>query len=212
MAFSKKTWKDRVTQYPSRRVLTDINTSQTQTVTVTRSEGTVTEAGDIFNATTMNDLENRINNGFNSVDTKYSGLPYCSVFYSNGGSNATFSSSPVIFNNVVTDTHNAYSTSTGKFTCPIDGIYIITVNYYSGSYSSSTARPRIWHEDSNGTLYADGGVQLLGQNCVSVCSIFSCVQGDVLYFGPQSGSSSYALSIYGASQHNAMNIACLRPL
>ncbi len=74
MAFNKKTWKDRITQYPSRRTLTDVNTSQTQTVTVARNEGTVTEAGDVFNAASMNDLENRINNGFTDVNTAFVNL------------------------------------------------------------------------------------------------------------------------------------------
>ena len=59
MAFSKKTWKDRISQYINRRLLTDSD-GNTQQVTVTRDEGSVTEAGDAFSASNMNDLENRI--------------------------------------------------------------------------------------------------------------------------------------------------------
>lgn len=58
MAFVKKTWKDRVVQYPNRRTINDGYT--TKVVTVGRDEGTITEAGDAFNAANMNDLENRI--------------------------------------------------------------------------------------------------------------------------------------------------------
>lgn len=58
MAFSKKTWKDRVSEYPNRRIINDGIT--TKTVTVGRDEGNVSEAGDAFNAENMNDLEERI--------------------------------------------------------------------------------------------------------------------------------------------------------
>lgn len=57
--FSAKTWKDRVTEYPTRRVLTKTDGSK-ETVTVARSEGTVSQEGDAFNAANMNDLEARI--------------------------------------------------------------------------------------------------------------------------------------------------------
>lgn len=61
MAFVKKTWKDRISQYPNRRSITDSN-GIVKTVTVGRDEGTVTQAGDAFNAQNMNDLETRIEN------------------------------------------------------------------------------------------------------------------------------------------------------
>ena len=58
--FSKKTWKDRVVEFPNRRMLTDSDSGDTSIVTVSRNEGTVTEIGDAFNATNMNSLETRI--------------------------------------------------------------------------------------------------------------------------------------------------------
>jgi len=68
MAFNKKTWTDRVSQYPNRRTITESGT--TKTVTVARDEGTVTTVGDVFDALTMNDLETRIYNEFNNVNSK----------------------------------------------------------------------------------------------------------------------------------------------
>lgn len=59
MAFVKKTWIDRVVQYANRRLLTKSG-GEVEQVTVTRDEGTVSVAGDKFDAATMNDLENRI--------------------------------------------------------------------------------------------------------------------------------------------------------
>ena len=58
MAFVKKTWKDRISEYPNRRTIDDGYV--TKVVTVGRDEGTVTQAGTPFNATEMNDLESRI--------------------------------------------------------------------------------------------------------------------------------------------------------
>ena len=60
MAFVKRTWKDRISEYPNRRTIND--GTITKQVTVARDEGTITEVGDSFNATNMNDLETRIAN------------------------------------------------------------------------------------------------------------------------------------------------------
>ena len=65
MAFAKKTWKDRISVMPNRRTIDDGIT--VKTVTVARAEGAVTEPGDSFNASNMNDLEERIEEGINAV-------------------------------------------------------------------------------------------------------------------------------------------------
>lgn len=64
MAFVKKTWKSRLSEFPNRRVLTDENNVQTRVI-VSRDEGQVTQAGDAFSAANMNDLENRIESAIN---------------------------------------------------------------------------------------------------------------------------------------------------
>lgn len=68
-----KTWVDRVSEYPTRRVLTDTTTLETQQVTVVRDEGTVTEVGDVFDASTMNNLESRINSAFGALTKEVTG-------------------------------------------------------------------------------------------------------------------------------------------
>ena len=69
MAFySLKNWKNRDVEFPGRRTLTDTLSGTSQTVDVTRSEGTITEAGDAFDASNMNDLEGRISSAFLLVD------------------------------------------------------------------------------------------------------------------------------------------------
>lgn len=60
MNFEKKTWKNRISEYPMRRELTFLSDSSTEMVSIARSEGTISEPGDAFNAENMNDLEDRI--------------------------------------------------------------------------------------------------------------------------------------------------------
>lgn len=67
MAFKKKAWVDRVAEFINRRTLTKEDGS-TELVTVARSEGTISKEGDAFNAETMNNLEQRIADEFNSVE------------------------------------------------------------------------------------------------------------------------------------------------
>ena len=68
-AWAKKVWKDRKTEYPTRRTLTKTDGSQ-EIVTVARNEGNVYQEGDAFSAANMNDLEERIDAGFTEVNSK----------------------------------------------------------------------------------------------------------------------------------------------
>lgn len=63
MGYELKVWKDRKSEYPSRRTLTKEN-GTVELVTVARSEGKISEEGDAFNEENMNDLERRIADAF----------------------------------------------------------------------------------------------------------------------------------------------------
>lgn len=65
--FTKKTWKNRLSEYPTRRKLTKEN-GTTELVTVARSEGTVSQEGDAFSAANMNNLEDRISKAIGTGD------------------------------------------------------------------------------------------------------------------------------------------------
>lgn len=69
MSFTKKTWKDRQSEHPTRRVLNPTGT--TNTYDVSRAEGLVMEDGDAFDASNMNDLENRVAEGINGTAALY---------------------------------------------------------------------------------------------------------------------------------------------
>lgn len=65
MAFVRRVWNDRISEYPNRRTINDGVT--TKLVTVGRDEGNITIQGDAFNSTNMNDLERRIEEAFDDT-------------------------------------------------------------------------------------------------------------------------------------------------
>lgn len=73
MAFSLKTWVNRISEYPNRRKLTHEDGS-TELVTVARAEGQISAEGNAFSAEEMNDLENRIKGGFDEVNQSLANL------------------------------------------------------------------------------------------------------------------------------------------
>lgn len=71
MAFTMKTWVDRVVEYAGRRKLKNVTTGTEELVDVARSEGTVSKEGDAFSAENMNNLEQRIHDTFAEVTKVY---------------------------------------------------------------------------------------------------------------------------------------------
>lgn len=92
MGFTKKTWKNRIAEYINRRLLTNEDGS-TNLVTVARDEGTISQEGDAFNAANMNDLEDRIEAGFEEINQSLTKLNEEIVRYTDYhgfGDNSTF--------------------------------------------------------------------------------------------------------------------------
>lgn len=72
MSFAPRTWTDRLTAHPNRRIFTNpSDPTDTVTYDVTRDEGTVTQTGTALNANNMNDLESRIS----QMNTSLVGTP-----------------------------------------------------------------------------------------------------------------------------------------
>lgn len=66
MAFSKKTWLQRIVENPGRRLLTPTGT--TNVYDIARNEGVVVQAGDAFSVANMNDLETRVYNAITGIE------------------------------------------------------------------------------------------------------------------------------------------------
>lgn len=94
--FVPKEWKDRLVEFAGRRKLTNVATGEEIIVDVARNEGAVSQEGDAVNAANFNDLEQRVAEGFNKVDSdlvipdgEYTLSTYITKI-SNGGANAYF--------------------------------------------------------------------------------------------------------------------------
>lgn len=85
MSFEKKTWEDRLAEFPKRRTLTKSDNS-TEVVEVSRNEGDIFQEGDKFSATNMNDLEQRIEDAIEEVTLASAVVPGSMMMF--GGSNA----------------------------------------------------------------------------------------------------------------------------
>lgn len=67
--FTPKEWKARLVEFAGRRLLRNVANGETVTYDVSRSEGQVSQEGDAFNTKNMNDLEQRVANGFENAKT-----------------------------------------------------------------------------------------------------------------------------------------------
>lgn len=74
MAFDKKTWENRVSQYPGRQQLIPVP-GEENVYDAVRADGEASVEGDKVNASSMNDLENRIAEGMDGKLSKSGDLP-----------------------------------------------------------------------------------------------------------------------------------------
>lgn len=72
--FTPKEWKSRLVEFAGRRLLRNVANGESTTYDVSRSEGQVSQEGDAFNTKNMNDLEQRISNGFANAKTNIDSL------------------------------------------------------------------------------------------------------------------------------------------
>lgn len=72
--FTPKEWKARLVEFAGRRLLRNVANGESTTYDVSRSEGQVSQEGDAFNTKNMNDLEQRIANGFANAKTNIDSL------------------------------------------------------------------------------------------------------------------------------------------
>ena len=126
---------------------------------------------------------------------------YCYVYYAASG-DVSFSTW-VKFNTVVSDTKNAYSTSTGQFTVPSSGYYLCNFGYYSNTTGANTAhRPAIGLLNSDGTT--KDFVMGMGNISTSISHVWYCEAGEKLVAGTY--NSSWSISFYASKNHNYFSI------
>lgn len=165
MAFVKKTWKDRIAEFPTRRRLTKSN-GDSELVTVAREEGTLSQEGDAFSAENMNDLESRVDNAISEINSNLEKLQI-----------GTFIKQKV-------DYPNVFSLSQGQstsidFTLPtvegykpfvIESIHLGTVLCSVGSFyllNDTTAQIMLTNTGNQGTVSVRPSISVLYQATVS---------------------------------------------
>lgn len=144
MAFSKKTWQDRVSEQPQRRLLTPTDGGAAMTVDVTRQEGIVVQEGDAFSAANMNDLESRIKNTFDADEATLATVN--NKANTNASNIATLQTNVTsVSNRVTTNTNNINSLNTkmsvveNELTANSKRIYM---DYKNGKYGINTSANR----------------------------------------------------------------------
>ncbi len=132
MGFTKKTWKNRIAEYINRRRLT-MEDGSTNLVTVARDEGTISQEGDAFNAANMNDLEDRIEAGFEEVSQ---------ILTNKNISTVICRPKTIIYDNDSQDLYTEFTCEQNPndfnlFTAIISGAYIQTPVYIKEWYSET---------------------------------------------------------------------------
>ena len=165
MSFIKKIWKDRISEYPTRRNL-EKSDGSSELVTVSRSEGNISQEGDAFSAENMNDLEERISNEFEALNTKIEKNPLEFKLIHSGGSVLNLTDEQIqdyheffvivsysdvgsgnclIFDKMIKNSNNHVYSSIGRFT---------TSSYWFSGYVKLNLNE---NQLSSGQSYASGG-------------------------------------------------------
>lgn len=156
--FVKKTWSNRVVQYPNRR--RRIDTGQANVFEYQREEGTIFSAGDPFNQATMNNLEERIYNAVHGLAINTSGNAldimeikaimveqnfYDFVLKSDMSFGDTFEDDSNINTGATTATYDGTGKQV-KFTDP-DNNQILTMNDESFPYTFTGSEMRLYPDE-----------------------------------------------------------------
>lgn len=99
MAFVPKTWVNRAVEFAGRRKLTAVS-GQANTFDVTRAEGTIFTVGDEPDAAGLSDLENRVKNEFDAINTNLSVLQQTKIklLWTNANPTSAFGATKVSLN------------------------------------------------------------------------------------------------------------------
>ena len=121
------------------------------------------------------------------------GLQYTTVVaIVGGGAPLAASQNPIIFPNTIIDSYGGYSAITGQFTCPIPGIYRVSLSLISNN------NQRQVYVAVNGTQTRFmGTTDSAGEGSLS--SLVNCNAGDLITIEPDGGSLTVGSSVSNAS-------------
>lgn len=189
MAFSKKTWLDRIAEYPTRRRLKKSDGTD-EIVSVSREEGAISQEGDAFSAANMNDLEDRVASEFNSLNLKMesaittSNISKQSVNYANSSNYANSADSAKKLNGYIEDIGTATNATwvlvnnSGRIQHRELPTNLVTYNWYNGLNAINSIRGG-WQSDGSMVLDWMFGVN----DCIRILFVpstgYFCIQKQV---------------------------------
>lgn len=132
--------------------------------------------------------------------TLYKTPIHCVAQVTTGGD--TTYTGAIVFNNVLQNYGNCYNTSTGVFTCPVNGIYAMSFGYYSNN-TAATARPAIM---VNGSMVSMKN----GPYGHDLSITRYCNAGDQITAGAY--SSSFPVYLYAGGGHNHFSVTLLQQI
>lgn len=119
--------------------------------------------------------------------------PYATVgFTSNLAYVAKTAGAVVDFDRILEQSGNDYSTTTYKYTCPVDGLYMMSISVLT---ENDTDKFQVNFYRNNDLMFSPYGVF----RTIQVSSIVPADAGDTLYF-----TSATAANYYEGSRPNAM--------
>ncbi len=128
--FTAKEWKNRLVEFAGRRSLKNVSTNETTVYDVTRNEGQVSQEGDSFSATTMNDLEQRISDAF--AEAEEANTQLISDLYRSIENSASMSLVDAV-TYVCANSVDASGSGRGRFQCA-EGVYGYDIVKSSGGH------------------------------------------------------------------------------
>ena len=123
---------------------------------------------------------------------------HCLVQVNTGG-DQTYTGA-IVFNNVIQNVGNCYNASTGVFTCPVAGTYIVSFGYYSNN-TSANSRPAIM---LNGTMIS----MTNGPYGHDLSVTRYCAAGDKITAGAY--NASYPVYMYAGGGHNHFSVTLIQ--
>ena len=167
MGFTKKTWKNRIAEYINRRLIT-MEDGSTNLVTVARDEGTISQEGDAFNAVNMNDLEDRIEAGFEDVFQSLTNIGKRTILWTNPNvANASFPNQTLNLNlsdadkievHCCVDNSKSYGVQIYRFLF-VNGTIAAVSKSLQGAGNYNTLYIRIFTMYNDKIVIANGAVQ-----------------------------------------------------
>ena len=123
------------------------------------------------------------------------------------GQGTYYAANPMVFGSVDQQVGSNWNNSTGRWTCPVAGYYLVLMNFIGANYNGGTyGYPYI---QKNAATYVYSHWNISGSwDSVSLSSVVQCAANDTISFAI-AGAGATGNGAYGAGNHCHYGIALL---